>query len=427
MWAATVLLLLLLAGAPAPAPAEAGLPQTLDAVVRQGGLPRSTGVSVRTIDGRLVYAHRARQRFVPASNEKLLTMAAALDALGPDYRFETTIVAPGPPDPSGRVPGPVYLVGSGDPTLSTAAFARRARLRGVGTIERLARGLRAAGVRAIEGGIVADASIFDARRDAPGWKAGFAGDECAPLSGLAVDRDRVRGTSVWQPERRAADLLAAALRARGIAVAGGTGVGRLPVGGVVLGRVLSPPLAQIVRRAGKESDNFTAEMLLKALGNRTSGVGSTAAGLAAARAVLRARGLDTSGLRLVDGSGLAAGNLVTPDFLARLLVRIEGDPRLGPALRAALAVAGVDGTLKRRLRRAPARGRVLAKTGTLRGVSALSGVVGGYAFSVVVNRRRLSIELAHRIQDSIALVLARQPTPFPAPPFPLPPARRSVD
>jgi D-alanyl-D-alanine carboxypeptidase/D-alanyl-D-alanine-endopeptidase (penicillin-binding protein 4) len=416
--ASAVVALALVVGAVTAPPAQADLRSTVEGIVVRSGYPRSTAVSIRGADGRELYARQARRRLVPASNEKLLTSAAALQVLGAEHRFTTTVRAEAPPS-EGVIDGPVYLVGAGDPTLSTAAYARRARLSGVGRIEQLARELRAAGVRAVRGGVVGDGGVFDRARAVAGWRRSFVGVESPPLSGLTVDRNLAYGRPVWRPEERAAGLLRDALERVGIDVDGSTRAGRAPVFAQTYADVESPTLEVILPAVGKDSDNFTAEMLLKAVGAHDGSQGTTAGGAFDVRHVLAQRGLVLDGIRTVDGSGLSDRNRVTADFLTRLLVDVRADPVLAGPFRASLARAGVDGTLERRMRGGPAYARVRAKTGTLRGVSALSGYAGPYAFSVLVNRRGLDIGAARALQDRIAVALIRAAgtPPVPSDPF----------
>ena len=137
-----------------------------------------------------------------------------------------------------------------------------------------------------------------------------------------------------------------------------------------------------------ESDNFTAEMLLKQLGASVSVPGTTAGGAAVVRQALDDAGVPLGGVVIADGSGLSLLDRTTPRALEGLLEAAWNDPALRGPFTQALAVAGVNGTLEDRMRRAPARGNVLAKTGTTNLASALSGFAGGrYAFSVVQNGR----------------------------------------
>lgn len=390
--------------APITEAAAATLAERLAAHVSRSGLAADVSVTVRDEDGSVVYAHAPDRRRLPASNQKLLTSIAILRALGGDHRFPT-VVASGAPPLDGAIEGDVYLIGGGDPRLATRRFAR-GHWRNVGTIERLAEQIRAAGVRRITGAIVGDGSRFDTVRDAPGWKRGFV-FECAPLSALAVNGDVADGRPVYDPELRAARLLRRALVTRGVEVGAPARVGVAPVQRVELGRVESLALRDLVLALNKDSDNFIAEMLLKNLGAERAGRGTTAAGAAQVARVLAGRGLDTRQVRIADGSGLSAFDRETSSFLVALLRDTAADPDVAPDLLRSLPVAGVDGTLDDRMRRGPAHGVVRAKTGTLQAASALSGFARQYTFSILVEHRpQLSIRRARRLQDRIAHELA---------------------
>jgi PBP4 family serine-type D-alanyl-D-alanine carboxypeptidase len=158
---------------------------------------------------------------------------------------------------------------------------------------------------------------------------------------------------------------------------------------------------------GRESDNFTAEMLVKQLGALEARQGTTAAGVKVVRRTLADAGVPLAGVRLADGSGLSSLNRLTATALVTLLATALTERELTGAFVASLAVAGVDGTLARRMRSRPARGQVIAKTGTTRAASALSGFVRGrYAFAVLQNGRPVSTYWARRAQDRFATVLA---------------------
>ena len=160
----------------------------------------------------------------------------------------------------------------------------------------------------------------------------------------------------------------------------------------------------------RQSDNFTAEMLLKQLGAVELERGTSAAGATVVVQTLAAAGVPLGGVRIVDGSGLSRLDRLTAAAVAALLKAAWADPGVRPALLASLPVAGVNGTLEDRLRRPPARGNVLAKTGTTSDASALSGYVRNrYAFSVLQNGHPLPYWWARRAQDRFAQILAAQP------------------
>jgi PBP4 family serine-type D-alanyl-D-alanine carboxypeptidase len=257
--------------------------------------------------------------------------------------------------------------------------------------------------------VLGDESYFDSRRTAPGWKPSFYINESAPLSALTVDRTWFHTHHSGAPAAAAAALFKEALRKQGIAVGGRATRGVAPADAQTLGSVLSPPLAQIVRFMDRESDNFTAELLLKQLGASDGVEGTTASGAAQVRTTLANAGIPLAGVRIVDGSGLSALDRLTARAIVGILRAAWDDPTIKPAFTAALAVAGESGTLRDRLRVAPARGAVLAKTGTTSIASALSGFVRQrYVFSVLENGNPVSYWWARRAQDRFATVLASQ-------------------
>ena len=129
------------------------------------------------------------------------------------------------------------------------------------------------GIRRVDGAVIADESWFDALRVGPGWKPRFYIEESPPLSALVVDRGRYRGRTSANPALAAASLFRQALEAKDVRVAGRTRSGVLTTMGLPLARDVSEPLADVVRFMGRESDNFTAEVLVKQLGALHAGAG----------------------------------------------------------------------------------------------------------------------------------------------------------
>jgi D-alanyl-D-alanine carboxypeptidase/D-alanyl-D-alanine-endopeptidase (penicillin-binding protein 4) len=157
----------------------------------------------------------------------------------------------------------------------------------------------------------------------------------------------------------------------------------------------------------RESDNFTAELLLKQLGAVDEGIGTSAAGAISVRRALRGASVPLAGVRIVDGSGLSARNRLTAAALIGMLVAAWREPTIRTAFLQSLAVAGVNGTLEDRMESPPARRVVRAKTGTTSEASALSGYVGSrFAFAVLQNGRPVSHFWARRAQDRFAAALA---------------------
>jgi serine-type D-Ala-D-Ala carboxypeptidase/endopeptidase (penicillin-binding protein 4) len=385
--------------APASSPApSAALQRKLAQALRVPHVSpaRSAAIAFDLAAGTTIYTQNGSRPLAPASNEKLPLTYAALATLGPSYRIETDVLGEGELDGT-TWRGRLVLQGGGDPTLSTAG------------LRSLASQVRAAGIRRVTGGIAGDESMFDTRRTVAGWKPSFFLGESPPLSALVVDRDRFGGYLSRTPALWAATAFARTLRAAGVTVSGPVQIAVADEYAFPLAEVASPPLWTILRFMDRESDNFTAELLLKQLGAVELQRGTSAAGATVVMQTLTEAGVPTAGVRIVDGSGLSRLDRLTADALAAILRAAWTSPTVRPAFVAALPVAGVNGTLEDRLRRPPARGNVLAKTGTTREASALSGYVRGrYAFAVLQNGNPLSYWWARRAQDRFATVLASQ-------------------
>jgi len=382
------------------APAGAGDAPLAKQLARALAVPhvsqaRTAAVAIDLQTGETLFAEHEGLPLVPASNEKLTVAFAALATLGPEYRIETDVLGRGE-QVGGVWQGSLVLVGHGDPTLSTADLAE------------LARQVRAAGIVRVTRGVFGDESLFDARRTGAGWKSWFYINECPPLSALTVDRGRYYGRTSRNPALAAALLFRDALRRAGVAVTG-AGLGREHGDEAPLASVESAPLSEIVRWMGRVSDNFTAELLLKQLGAMDGSTGTSARGAVRVRAALAEAGVPLAGVRLADGSGLSSQDRLTSRALASLLRAAWLDAEIRPVLLASLPVAGINGTLADRMRRPPARGNVLAKTGTTSLASALSGYVKRrYVFSVLQNGSPVSSYWARRAQDRFATALAAQ-------------------
>jgi len=382
-------------------PAAAGEPLTAR-LARALAVPnvnhsRSAALVVDLTTGRVLFARNTRLSLAPASTEKLALSYALLKTVGPAYRIRTQVLAKGFREGSTWY-GDLVLRGYGDPTLSSAG------------LRRLALRIRALGIRRVTGWVYGDESFFDTRRTAPGWKPYFYIRESEPLSALAVDHGRIGGNVSAHPALAAALGFRAILASAGVAVAGPAGLGRAAAEDVQLASTSSPPLLHMLRLVNRESDNFTAELLLKHLGGIDSGRGTTGAGATVVRRVLEASGVPLHGVRIVDGSGLSLLDRQTAESLVGILSAAWADPLLRGSFLASLAVAGRNGTLRGRLRRGPASGNVYAKTGTTALSSALSGYVGGrYVFAVVHNGPPLSAWWCREAQDRFVTVLASGP------------------
>jgi serine-type D-Ala-D-Ala carboxypeptidase/endopeptidase (penicillin-binding protein 4) len=355
---------------------------------------RSAAVAFDLTTGTVLFQQNGNRPLAPASNEKLPLTYAALVRLGTAFRIETDVLGQGEQDGT-QWTGTLVLKGNGDPTLS------RADLRA------LAAQVKSLGIRSVTGGVAGDESAYDTRRIVAGWKPSFFMDESPPLSALVVDRARVGSVVTRTPALAAATAFRDALRNAGVAVAGPVRSAAADAWSEPLASVSSPTVAAMVRFMDRESDNFTAEMLLKQLGLAEVDRGTSAAGATVVMQTLAEAGVPMTGVRIVDGSGLSRLDRLTTSALGSLLKIAWADPAVRPALLAALPVAGVNGTLQNRLRKPPARGRVLAKTGTTDSASSLSGYVSDrYAFAVMQNGYPLSYWWARRAQDRFAQILA---------------------
>jgi serine-type D-Ala-D-Ala carboxypeptidase/endopeptidase (penicillin-binding protein 4) len=399
-------LLILCVLVPAEA-AQADLKGSLTAQMRQAGSYSGAYVTNLTT-GEQVFAWKAGAPRVLASNTKLFVAAAALARFGTEGTLGTEVLGGGDLDEDGVWRGDLYLRGGGDPTFGSRSFASRA-YGGGATVEDLAALVEAAGVERVTGRIYGDESRHDSLRGGPYSNFGVS-IWVGPLSALSFNRglasESGRGYQA-SPPAFAALRLDAALEARGIRVRLKPRAGAAPAEAPVLASVDSPPMATLVRLMNKPSDNFFAEVLLKNLAMQARGVGTTAAGARLAAGFARRLG---AGARIADGSGLSRGNRASPYRVVRLLTEMAAREDFD-SWYASLAVAGRDGTLKKRMRRGAARGRCRGKTGTLSNVSALSGYCTArsgeqYAFSILMNG--VYTTGAKVLQDRMAQAIAAQ-------------------
>jgi serine-type D-Ala-D-Ala carboxypeptidase/endopeptidase (penicillin-binding protein 4) len=425
--------------------------------------------------GDTLYAHDASKLLVPASNQKIITSAVALDALGPDFRFRTPFVARGEMRDS-TLHGDLLVIGRGDPTVSDRVAGDA-----MFPLFVIADSIRARGLRRITGTVVAHGNAFPDANIGYAWEH----DDLATTSGAPIDellfnegvsivdvraaikpgdapavstspaqsypRVRVAATTTMRGTGRdsAAQLTAVkdtmrgdvvlsgtipvgdsatltvthrdpdeafvaavreALRGRGILVGDSSSA---PIGGPfdTIAVMESPALAQILGHFMKPSQNQIGEMLFKAIALQRA---DTGAGRVARRVIaerLRSWGAATDGFLVWDGSGLSRQDLVSPETIVRVLDAMRRSP-VFTVYYDAFPVAGVDGTLRTRMRATPAEGNVRGKTGTLSNVRSLSGYVTTadgrlLLFSVLGNHYLVSTDYITRIQDAIAVRLAR--------------------
>ncbi|MDN4639206.1 D-alanyl-D-alanine carboxypeptidase/D-alanyl-D-alanine-endopeptidase [Agreia sp. PsM10] len=319
--------------------------------------------------GEILYDHAGGTYSRTASVMKVLTSAAALAVLGPDYRASTTVVA-------GTEPGQVVLVGGGDITLASGSSNIYP---GSASMLDLAAQVNASLGGAPVTSIVLDSSAFSGDAWQPSWnrKELFDGWS-SEVTALQVDGDRAnpsssQSTRSEDPIGRAGAAFASALGATGASISQGVA----PAGTATLGQVQSAPVSTMVQDALLRSDNTEAEMLAR-LTAIAQGSGSSFSSLAASTpAALASYGLDTAGLVIVDGSGLSDDNGVSPNFLTALFAKIAArEGNLG-IIADGLPVAGESGTLAGRFTgsNSDAAGRVIAKTGWIDTGYTLSGII----------------------------------------------------
>lgn len=391
---------------------DAQLVQGLDALVAAS--PGQECLLVTQGD-RVLYDRASSEALAPASGMKLVTATAVLAELGPDERLRTSVEAAQEPS-NGIIEGDLWLVGGGDPVLGTADWAghfdRQPAL--FTPLEELADAVAGAGLREVRGRIVGDDGRFDSQRYVSSWPARYVDDnEIGPMSSLWVNDGFVE----WEPKdvpfadpaAGAAGVFAELLRQRGVTIGGEAASGPAPEQSVSVAGIDSPSMAELVATMLRESDNGSAELLIKELGRRVGGSGSTDAGRSAVAATLSGLGLPVEGLVVADGSGLDPSNRVSCLLLHDLVERAEP----GDAIDQGLAVAGVSGTLARRFVDSPVSGALRGKTGSIRGVASLSGIMatrdeGKLTFSTIQNGiDRFDDGLP--FQNSLASVLVAYP------------------
>lgn len=472
-------------------PDDVALGREIDRVIEASNLSARWGVFVMsTRDGRVLYSRDAEKSFTPASNMKVYTTAAALDVLGGEYRWRTSVYAQRPPEANGIIDGELILYGRGAPDLVSKSKEDAPSL------VKLADQLYQAGVREVRGDIVGDSSYLRGELFGLGWQWNdlqwYFGAEPSALSidentvevtmspaaktgdsaivvispkqnfvrlrnnattserdqpaTIGIIRDlsgndiRVWGDfpvggsafsaflSVYDPAGWAAALFKQALMARGIRVRGQSRSRDFraaekdrfePQKASELAYVDSEPLAEIVRRTNKESNNLYAELLLRTIGKergtsvpdpdsrKNATRGDDEAGATLVRKWLDSKGIDTRAISIRDGSGLSRLDLVAPEVTGRLLLAMTNSPGASQ-FRDSLPVAGKDGTLSNRLKNVS--GRIMAKTGTLTYTHSLSGYAstpGGetLAFSIMCNDA-ISDRGAVGIIDEIATAIA---------------------
>jgi D-alanyl-D-alanine carboxypeptidase/D-alanyl-D-alanine-endopeptidase (penicillin-binding protein 4) len=387
----------------------------VEEVDRVGALLNQSSCLAVSVNGQMTPGHLSDLAAIPASVIKILIAGVALDTLGEDFRYVTTLK--GRLDPDGVIRGGLQFIGGGDPLLSgdwyvTSGLERNPVFHHT-SVDEMVQQLVDLGVVRIEGDVVGVADRYDAEFFVPNWGQGVAGVEAGPYAALIVNDARVRGDSLRSsdPVLGAARELIRLLAERNISVLGSavsdyTGAVPVDPDAVELVRAESAPLSAVVEEMLTNSDNNTAELMLKEIGYQAVGQGTRAAGQTAVVERLRQWGIATETVVIDDGSGLSPGNLLSCDAVLTVLNRFGVDS----ALSQGLAVAGRTGTLSQIFTDDPVQGRLRAKTGTLNNppfdrdppaVKGLAGYLplqggGSIEFSLILNGPTISDQREYR-------------------------------
>ncbi|MFA6041864.1 MAG: D-alanyl-D-alanine carboxypeptidase/D-alanyl-D-alanine-endopeptidase [Methylophilus sp.] len=437
---------------------------SLEKIVADMNKRATAGVTVKSLTtGKVLYQKDANQLYSPASNMKIITAFAALKFLGPNFVYQTQLMtdAANPNPANGVLEGNLYLKYNGDPTLQLQ------------DINALFKSLKSRGVNAIAGNLYVDTSRYDNNGISPGTDPSDRG-YCygAPVTSAIINHNCVSfklcPTKIGAPariafpydvsfsivnsvmtrsgkncrlslsngansltingcvssqrgpvaitipvpsnsgygEKAAVKLLAS----NGINVQGKTYPTRSTGLNILLSHN-SDPLSALVLEMMKKSDNLIANTLFKSVGAKYNQVPATWKNSGdAVRAVLQKSGVDTAGMVIIDGSGLSRDNRVTPDQLLQVLSAAYRDSSIADVYLQALPVGGKSGTLKRRLSTKDIIGKVKAKTGSMHGVSSLSGYVETQsgemlAFSIIVNDFSGGLYPYRALEDKLCRVL----------------------
>jgi D-alanyl-D-alanine carboxypeptidase/D-alanyl-D-alanine-endopeptidase (penicillin-binding protein 4) len=340
-------------------------------------LPESTDIAIlvyNPLTKDTIFKYNSKKPMIPASNTKLFTTATALELMGGDYHLRTVLATTDKKLGDGVIDGDLFIKGYGNSLFTDD------------DIKTLASELKEKGITKIKGNIVGDDSYFDEVYERSKWIVdGHRTVQLPPISALVINRNtrtiyrRVHGrlrryiSFIKNPPYEAALLLERSLRHYGIKVYGKAAKGKTPSDTVELASsdIL---LKDLIRKINKHSDNFLAECLFKTLGAYASEhQGNSFYSTQTVLDFIDNNGIYSKGTAFVDGSGISKYDNITPCAVVGLLEKMYFDLKNFPYFYNSLSIAGVDGTLEDRMINTPAQNNFRGKTGTLNGVSSLSG------------------------------------------------------
>lgn len=342
-----------------------------------------------------LYAHGHHQLLRPASTQKILTAVTALSALGGDYRLRTTLSTTGSltTDTTRTRQGSLVVRGGMDPRLDAEG------------LRQLAQAVHGLGVDTIQGDLILDLSFKDSTRLGWGW---CWDDKLRPLTPLTY-----QGRDCFAQE------FISALHRAGVVLTGKVqetltteALDRLTITSQPMRKLCecSASIDQVLDRMMKRSDNQYAESIFYQLGSNTTRAASRVSSF------LASLGLDAKALQVADGSGLSLYNYTTPEALVLTLRHAYRTPAIYRHLQPTLPLAGYDGTLRRRMTSGAARHNVMAKTGTVEGVSTLAGYAvapnGHMLAFAIMNQGIRHTSSGHHFQDAVCQALC---TPYAQP------------
>ncbi len=384
-------------------PTTAGIERAVGKLADSPSVGAFSMLVIDPVTERTLYTDKSGAKRIPASVIKVLTAAAALSAFGPSYRVRTPVKVEG---------NTVYLVGAGDPLMP--------RAKGEGSLKALAQktaqSLKSRGLQRIQ--LIFDDSLFTGPALGPAWKSTYPRlGVAAPVSALTVGGARMNPGSVSRvsnPAKQTAQLFAQRLRNQGITVSK-IRKGTTPRTATQLASVSSDPMSEIIGVMLRDSDNDVAEILAHLIGVKVVGEGSFAGGAQAMTSVLASKGINTTDLKLFDGSGLSTRNRASSEVFGQVLTdMVRGDQPQWASIALGLPVAAETGTLDNRFDSKGTRagaGVVRAKTGSLTGVSSLAGTIkdrsGRLLVFVMMGNKIPSIISARNSMDRMAASLAK--------------------